>query len=150
LTREDQATPPTSLGDQPILIDGISGESWEETWFFHFLNARKHLSAGLLILDRQAPAAWPFATKDVISRCRALPLISIAEPDEALVAALLLALFHKRGITISSEVVQFLSLRLERTYTAILRAIELLDAQSLQSGRPLTVPFLREMEGILP
>jgi chromosomal replication initiation ATPase DnaA len=143
LTPLDQDTSPEAWKEKPILIDNLSETTWQEEWLFHFLNARHSCVAGLLIADRRAPSAWSFAKADVVSRCRALPSVSLEEPDESLVEALLKELFHRRGVTLSQEVARFLSFRVERRYTAVLHLVERLNGQSLQQRRPITVPFLR-------
>ncbi|MDR2416576.1 MAG: hypothetical protein LBD15_00155 [Holosporales bacterium] len=144
LTPKDQDVSPLSLVSTPILIDGFSDFAWDEDWLFHLLNARTSLQASLLIVDRKAPSAWSLKKRDVLSRCLALSSVGIGTPDEVFVEALLIALFRKRGISLSQDVAKFLSVRLERSYTTILRTVESLNDASLTQGRPITVPFLKE------
>jgi chromosomal replication initiation ATPase DnaA len=143
---KDQDASPLSFGSTPVLIDGFSDVAWDENWLFHLLNARASLQASVLIIDRKAPATWSFKKQDVRSRCLALSSVGIGMPDEAFVEALLIALFRKRGVDLSQDVAKFLSVRLERSYATILQTVESLNDASLEQGRPITVPFLKETE----
>jgi chromosomal replication initiation ATPase DnaA len=146
LTPRNQDVQPLSLASIPILIDGFSDVVWDEDWLFHLLNTRLSLQASILIVDRKTPSSWSLKKHDVRSRCLALSSVGIEMPDEAFVEALLIALFRKRGVALSPDVAKFLSVRLERCYTTILRTVEALNDASLQQRRPITVPFLKELE----
>jgi chromosomal replication initiation ATPase DnaA len=145
LTPKDQDVSPLSLASTPVLIDEFSDSAWDEDWLFHFLNARTSLQASILIVDRKAPSAWSFKKHDVRSRCLTLSSVGIGMPNETFVEALLIALFQKRGVSLSQDTAKFLSIRLERSYATILHAVKSLNDASLTQGRPITVPFLKEI-----
>ena len=67
----------------------------------HLYNCCGEAGASLLIVAREAPASWPIALPDLASRLRAAPSVSIALPDDALLAAVLVKHFADRQVRVS-------------------------------------------------
>jgi len=63
--------------------------------------------------------------------------------DEALLAALVLRA-HRRGMTLEEDVARYILSRAPRGMTELMAVLDLLDARSLQAGRRLSIPFVRE------
>ncbi len=47
---------------------------------FHLINLAREENASLLFTARAAPAAWPVAIPDLVSRLRALPVATLQPP----------------------------------------------------------------------
>lgn len=84
---------------------------------------------------------------DLASRLRAAHEVTIQPPDDMLMTALIMKGFADRQVRVESEVVQYLARRLERSASAVQRAVELLDAKAIARRQPITVPMIKEMFG---
>ena len=70
-------------------------------------------------------------------------MVAIEQPDEALIEALLTLLLSRRGLDAPAALTQWVAHRIERSYVAVLRAIDVLDGASLSRRRRLSVPLAR-------
>ena len=70
-------------------------------------------------------------------------VVSIAPPDDVLLASIAVKLFADRQIYVNEGVIAFLLNRGERSVAAITQAIEALDKAALAEKRPITVPLAR-------
>ncbi len=111
----------------------------------HLFNALAEKGGHLLIVSRLPPARWSLGLPDLASRLSALPAVRIDPPDDSLVEALLVKLFADRQIIVAPGVVAFLTARLERSFDALLRAVDHLDRESLARHRRVSLAFAREI-----
>ena len=111
----------------------------------HLFNALAEKGGHLLIVSRLPPARWGLGLPDLASRLSALPAVRIDAPDDSLVEALLVKLFADRQIMVAPGVVAFLTARLERSFDALLRAVDHLDRESLARHRRVSLPLAREI-----
>jgi chromosomal replication initiation ATPase DnaA len=101
---------------------------------------------GYLLLTADAPpAGWGIRLADLASRLLALPVATILPPDDQLTRAVLVKLFADRQTTVPPDVVEYLLPRLERSFAALKRAVDLIDTTSLAQRRRITVPLAREV-----
>ena len=111
----------------------------------HLFNALAEKGGHLLIVSRLPPARWSLGLPDLASRLSALPAVRIDPPDDSLVEALLVKLFADRQIIVAPGVVAFLTARLERSFDALLRAVDHLDRESLARHRRVSLALAREI-----
>lgn len=124
------------------VIDGHDSVSEEE--IFHAWNAAQSSNIPLLIIADAPPSEWETALPDLASRLRAVPVLTIAEPDDCLARDLIEVLFAQRGIALAPEVAAYIVPRMERSYAMIHRIVAALDAASLEQGRRVGVRLTRE------
>lgn len=124
------------------VIDGHDSVPEEE--IFHAWNAAQSSNVPLLIIADAPPAEWGIALPDLASRLRAVPVLTIAEPDDCLARDLIEALFAQRGIALAPEVAAYIVPRMERSYAMIHRIVAALDAASLEQGRRVGIRLTRE------
>lgn len=124
------------------VIDGHASVSEEE--IFHAWNAAQASGTPLLIIAEAPPSEWAIALPDLASRLRAVPVLTIGEPDDCLARDLIDALFAQRGMAISPDVAAYLVPRMERSYAMIHRVVAALDAASLEKGRAISIRLTRE------
>ncbi len=115
----------------------------DETALFHLINALGEARGGLLLAARQPPARWPVALPDLRSRLAALPAVGIGQPDDSLMAAVLVKLFADRQLRVEQEVIAYLLPRIERSFEAARQLVAAADAASLAHARAVTIPLLR-------
>lgn len=121
-------------------------DAWsvDEEEIFHAWNAAMASRRPLLIVTDEAPPAWEIALPDLASRLAATSRVAIAPPDDALIGALLQRGFARRGMAVPPPLAPWLTRRIERSYTAIERVVDLLNQVSLEHQRRLTVPMARD------
>ena len=117
----------------------------DERALFHLINMARGENAYLLFTARTAPATWPIATADVVSRLRAMPVVSLQAPDDAMLRAVIVKLAADRQLGFDDSVVRYLSTHIERSFAAARAAVILLDDESLRQGRPATRTLAAEL-----
>lgn len=130
---------------EPIVWDDVDRGAIDETTLFHLINAVRSGRATLLLGARKSPANWGVALPDLASRLRAAALVSIEEPDEALLAAVITKLFADRQVEIEHPTVQYVVRHIERSLAAAMDAVDLLDKAALERRRPVTRALAAEI-----
>jgi len=124
-----------------VALDGA--EDAPEEALLHLYNCCGESGASLLIVAREAPASWPVALPDLASRLRATPSVSIALPDDALLAAVLVKHFADRQVRVAPAIIAFLVRRMERSFAAAGALAARLDRLALSAGRPIGLALAR-------
>jgi len=123
------------------LIDDADRRPEDE--LFHAWNRAQSERRPLLMIADAPPPTWAVALPDLKSRFAATPKLTIGEPDEALAAALIEKMLGVRGLAAPPEVLSYLLPRMERSYVAIQRVVDLIDDTALARRSRLTVPLAR-------
>ncbi len=124
------------LGDGPVS---------EEAALFHLINLAREQGAALLLTARSHPAAWSFERADLKSRLRAMPSTELAAPDDAVLAELLAKLFRDRQITVAPGVIDYLTVRMERSFLTAQALVAWLDRTALVRKKPITTRLAMEI-----
>ena len=111
----------------------------------HLYNMVLERGGFLLVSDRRPPARWDCSLADLKSRLSGMQAVGLGEPDESLVQAVLVKLFADRQLTVTPEVVHFLTPRIERSLDAARRVVESIDERALAAARAVTIPLAREV-----
>ena len=104
---------------------------------FHLHNNLRASGGFLLMTSELPPVRWSIALPDLASRMQAATVVEIANPDDALLSALIMKLFADRQISPKPALVQYLSTRIERSYAAAADIVAQLDAAALAQGRKI-------------
>ena len=118
-------------------------EAHDEEAIFHAWNEAQSTRKPLLIVAEVPPPSWRIALPDLRSRLAATPQVAIAPPDDMLIAGLIVKLLGDRGIAAPPEVAEFLVPRIERSYLAVQRVVDVLDRAHLSHHRRMTVPMAK-------
>jgi len=102
------------------------------------LNLARQEGAYVLLTARTPPTGWAIAVKDLASRLRALPAITLAPPDDALLRAVIVKLFADRQIGVDESLLNYLATRIERSFAGAHAAVVALDREALRLQRPIT------------
>jgi chromosomal replication initiation ATPase DnaA len=132
------ANVPAALATGALVVEDLRPASFDERALFHLLNLAREEQAFVLITARVPPSALEIELRDLRSRLRAVPVVSIGEPDDLLFRALIVKFCADRQLAVDEAVVGYLAVRIERSYAAARRAVELLDREALRLGRPVT------------
>lgn len=134
------ASPADALATGALLLED-AGPKTAEVGLFHLMNSAREDKAYVLMTAREAPVSWGTGLKDLGSRLRALPVVALAEPEDALLRAVLVKLFADRQMLADAEIVEYLARRMERSLDAARRLVGELDRETLEQGRRLTRPL---------
>lgn len=129
----------------PVLIEDIDHARFDETALFHLINAVRENGSALLITSRVWPAAWPVSLPDLASRLKAATVVEIAEPDEELLAQVMVKLFADRQIVVDDRVIHWLVARMERSLAAARTIVARLDQLALARGSKITRAMAAEV-----
>ena len=139
----------TVAGSGALLLEDLDREGWEPPEFeralLHLLNAARGSGTSLLLTARRPPARWPVELPDLASRLTVFQSVAIEPPDDSLLEALLVKLFHDRQLQVGPEVVRYLLARMERSFAAVRRVVEGIDRRSLAERRQVSVPLARQV-----
>jgi DnaA regulatory inactivator Hda len=123
----------------------------QEEWMFHFYNLIKEEQKDLLICSRQAPNHWGVTLPDLRSRLSTILSVAVNPPDEGALHAVLLKLCAEKGMSLSSEVAEYILRRVERSFESIRNLVNILDHETLVLHRSLTLGLVRDvLSGLAP
>jgi chromosomal replication initiation ATPase DnaA len=141
----DSAEVPVALATGALVLDNLAEDSFDEAALFHLLNLAREEHAYVLITARTAPAGWHIGVADLKSRLRALPVVALDAPDDALLRAVIVKLFADRQLAVDEGLVGFLTNRIERSFAAAREAVGVLDGEALRLKRPVTRALAGEL-----
>ena len=121
------------------------GSRESEERLFHLYNSAKENKQFLLIAALTPPHQWNFCLPDLASRLKAAPSVAIEPPDDSLLAAMLVKLFHDRQIIVGADVMHYILPRIERTYEAARDLVERADHAALSNKSGVTVPLISKL-----
>jgi chromosomal replication initiation ATPase DnaA len=141
----DNAEVPVALATGALVLENLAEGSFDEASLFHLLNLAHQERAYMLITARTAPATWRISVPDLASRLRALPVVALTAPDDALFRAVLVKLFADRQLAVDESLVSFLATRIERSFAGARSAVGRLDREALRLRRPVTRALAGEL-----
>lgn len=114
-----------------------------EATIFHAWNEAQATRRPLVIVADAAPPAWTVKLPDLRSRLAASTHAEIGPPDDALMRALIGALFARRALDAKPDLIDWLAMRIERSHIVIQRVVDALDQEALERRKRLTIPLAR-------
>jgi chromosomal replication initiation ATPase DnaA len=127
-----------------LVVEDLDRGLADERALFHLLNRARESAVSVLLTSREAPGDMTFRIPDLRSRLRALPVVELQSPDEALLKAVLVKLFCDRQLSVEPAVIEYLSLRMERSMDAADRVVDAVDRLALAMHRKVTRPLAAE------
>jgi chromosomal replication initiation ATPase DnaA len=129
---------PGALATGALVVEDLKSSDFDERALFHLINLARQDEAYVLITARTPPSALAIELRDLRSRLRAVPTVSLLPPDDQLFRALIVKFCADRQMAVDETVVSYLTTRIERSFAAARQAVELLDTEALRLGRPVT------------
>ncbi len=128
-----------------VLVEDLHAGVGDERVLFHLLNLVQEHKLSLLLTSRVSPGEIVASLPDLRSRLRALPIVVIAPPDEALLKAVLVKHFADRQLAVEPHLVAYIALRMERSMEAAARIVEEIDRAAMASHRKVTRALAAEV-----
>jgi chromosomal replication initiation ATPase DnaA len=117
----------------------------DERSLFHLINLAREEESFLLFTARTAPTSWSIAIPDLASRLRALPVVTLQAPDDAMLRGVIIKLAADRQLSLDDSVVRYLLSHVERSFAAARAAVIALDNEALRQGRPASRALAAEL-----
>ncbi|MHA7850109.1 P-loop NTPase family protein [Roseovarius sp.] len=136
LTRAD--IPALATGNIAVEdCDAIARDAAAEEALFHLHNLALAEGHTVLFTAARAPQHWGLSLPDLASRMQGTPATILHEPDDTLLAAVLMKLMTDRQLSPSPETIPYLTRRIDRSFEAARDVVDELDALALATGRPI-------------
>ncbi|PIZ33150.1 MAG: hypothetical protein COY39_03280 [Alphaproteobacteria bacterium CG_4_10_14_0_8_um_filter_37_21] len=115
---------------------------------FHAFNFYKAKKAYILFTCEQTPNSLPLTLKDLKSRLATCNFIHLDEPEENTLKQLYTLSFKNKGIHVHCDVVNYLLLRLDRSFTTLHNTVNILEQASCNDNRSISIPFVKSVLGL--
>lgn len=141
-----------ALGESDLLASLATGAlvveetvAADERSLFHLINLAREEESFLLFTARTAPTSWSIAIPDLASRLRALPVVTLQAPDDAMLRGVIIKVAADRQLSLDDSVVRYLLSHVERSFAAARAAVITLDNEALRQGRPASRALAAEL-----
>ena len=131
--------------DHTVLEGPVPGPQWPEEALFHLINGAARDGRSVLITSREPVAGLGWQLADLKSRLRAINLVGLDRPDDALLRRLLEKYFADRQLAVAGQVLDYMVSRMERSFQAVQTIAAAMGRRSLATQRSLTLPLAREI-----
>ncbi len=136
---------PHAFATGALVIEDLEADGLNERALFHLINMAREQQVDVLLTARSAPAGFNVSIRDLGSRLRVLPVVTLAAPDDALLRALIVKLAADRQLAVDEALVNYLANRIERSFASARAAVALLDEEALRQHRPVTRALASEL-----
>ncbi len=136
---------PGALATGALVVEDIELDGLDETALFHLLNLAREERVTMLLTARTAPAGFAVTIRDLASRLRALPVVTVKAPDDVLLRSLIVKLAADRQLAVDEPLVNYLAHHIERSFAAAHAAILRLDEEAMRQHRPVTRALAAEL-----
>ena len=136
---------PAALATGALVLEDLGPANLDEPALFHLLNLAREERAYVLVTSRSQSASWPVGIRDLGSRLRAIPVVTLSAPDDTLLRALIVKLAADRQLAVDEALVIFLANRIERSFAAARAAVARLDEEAMRRHRPVTRALAAEL-----
>lgn len=107
------------------------------------IETARETGARMAVAGRGDPAEWAQGLRDLQSRLSAATRLDLAEPDDALLQAVILKLLKDRQLRAGPGLAAYAAARLPRTCAAAEAFVAALDAASIAEGAPIGMKLAR-------
>lgn len=131
---------PALAAARALVVEDLDRGRVDEPALFHLVNLVRESGAHLLATSASPVERSGLALPDLVSRLRLAPSVTLGPPDDELLSAVLVKLFHDRQLLVDASVIAFVAARIERSFAAAARVVAALDREALSRGRRVTRP----------
>ena len=127
-----------------VLIDNFDS-SWNEEPILHLYNLMQEVGGTLVIISEKPASQIDIKLRDLASRVSTMTTVELKPPDDELIKGVMRKLFKDRQIEVPSEVVNYLTIRMERSFKEVSRMVDRLDKTSLSEKNAITLSLARRI-----
>ncbi|OFX05994.1 MAG: hypothetical protein A3E78_01410 [Alphaproteobacteria bacterium RIFCSPHIGHO2_12_FULL_63_12] len=130
------------LGEVSVHDDMPAGLSPAE--LLRLIEKAREQGGRMVLAGRGDPREWAAGLKDLETRLNAAVRITLLEPDEALLRAVILKVFTDRQLRAPETIADYAAPRLPKTFAAAQAFVAALDALSIEKGQPIGLKLARQ------
>ena len=131
--------------NKPIIFENLSNNNnWPENLLFEFINDVRSSGNYLLITCSKNPLKLNWKLNDIISRFSSFTNIEIKLPNDDLIKKVLIKCFADRQLSLDKQYIDYISMRIERSYLAINKIVDIIDTLTLQYKQPVNYSLVKE------
>lgn len=131
----------------PVVFEDADRRGFDDRALFHVINSVRENGTNLLITSRLWPASWPVKLPDLRSRLKAATVVEIGEPDDELLAQVLVKLLSDRQLAVEDRLIGYIVARMERSLEAAQAIVERLDRLAMARGTRINRTLAAEVLG---
>lgn len=128
-------------------IESIAGDSKWEDAVFHLYNHLQESDTQLLVTASSSPQDLTLQLADLHSRLQSGLTFQISDMSDAEKSSMLMLRATNRGMVLNQQIADYIVQRADRNLDQLIAVLDRLDSESLQRGRKLTIPLVREVMG---
>lgn len=137
-------TAPEILNSGSAAIEDVAPPV-NERGLFHLLNLARQQGSSVLLTAQTRPEHWKIALPDLLSRLKAIPVLEILPPDDALLRGVLAKLFFDRQIAAAESTINFMLARMPRSLGAARLLVAEIDRRAMEERAEVTRPFVAKV-----
>ncbi len=123
-----------------VVVDDAETASQET--LFHLYNHLQTIGQPFVLLTKKHPREWKVSIPDLASRLTAMRLVTVPEPGEDLLEAILNKLFAERAISPSPDAVAYIAGRMDRSVSAAQKIVT--ELEHYANGRAFNRNLVRD------
>lgn len=140
-----EADLPAALATGALVLEDLAFADLDERALFHLINLAREEGTFVLITSRSPLTTFPVMIRDLASRMRAIPSVSLTPPDDSLLRSLIVKLAADRQLEVDDALVNYLANRIERSFAGARAAVARLDHEAMRQHRPVTRALAAEL-----
>ena len=99
----------------------------------------------ILVTSKKPPKFLSTKIKDLLSRLSSSTVVEVFQPDNELLCKIIEKYLNDRSVLISKKNLNYLVLRIERSYVQALKIAQKIDEQSLENHSNINYKFLKKI-----
>ena len=127
-----------------IIIENLS-EGLDETLFYSLIDTIDKYNKFLILTSNKSLSNLNIKLDDLKSRLKNCLFVEIQKPDDILIQALITKNLADYQISLDTKLIDFISKRIERSYSKIKEFVCTIDEISLKKKKPINMKIIKEI-----
>ena len=128
-------------------VEAIAGQPEWEQGLFSLFNRMRDSGARLVVTSKVGPRQLPMMLPDLLSRLQSGVVFQVPPLDDVDKIRALQMRARLRGFELGDDVASYVLQRNARSMHSLFDLLERLDQRSLETGRRITIPLVRQLLG---
>ena len=130
--------------NENIIIENLN-EDFDETLFYSLIDTIDKYNKFLILTSNKSLSNINIKLDDLRSRLKNCLFAEIQKPDDILIQALITKNLADYQISLDSKLIDFISKRIERSYSKIKEFVYTIDEISLKKKKPVNLKIIKEI-----
>ena len=130
--------------NENIIIENLN-EDFDETLFYSLIDTIDKYNKFLILTSNKSLSNINIKLDDLRSRLKNCLFAEIQKPDDILIQALITKNLADNQISLDSKLIDFISKRIQRSYSKIKEFVCTIDEISLKKKKPINLKIIKEI-----